>query len=744
VDELFGIGLYNAAWATGLALVAAVGSRVFRRRPGLVHTLWLLVLLKLVTPSLVSVSHPWSLPATADGRITGPPTISPRSASSPKTGSSLASTVTRPIAPTRETTSAALNAVPDTAPSRTAVRSTAHSWPWQWLLAVVWLAGAVLWWGFVGLSLVRFRRLFRSSVPAPTELHDRVCQAARELGLAARRVPVTGIVPARVPPLVWATLASPPRLLLPQELWGRLDEPQQNAVLAHELAHLKRGDHWVRWLEAVVLGFYWWDPVAWYARRRIERAEEESCDAWVVWSQPGAAGSYAEALLATTAFLSGVNRPLPLGASGAGSTFALKRRLEMILSDVADASVARSRSTKLLIIALGFLPLLPVMGSGKAQQAFAGVPVEQTAGASAQTKEKPEEAPARSSGGLKAADRARVRVIRPVVRWIADYHDLEPGPLQPSNRVELKVQLGGVLQKVSCKPGQRVKRGEVLFELDARSFELELQKAEAEVKRLESRVAGIAVQRANTGRDGLAPLESSSGEAKATLLGLQADRDLARLRLESTKVVAPFDGVISRVVHGEGTLVGPGSAELGTIISDNSLSAQFYVQESTARQLNVARNGGPRSGVAVRIGVRDEDGFPHEGLIDFIDRQVQPQFDQVRIGILVPNPDGSLNPGLFARAQIQVGPAHDAVLLPNGLISDRDRRRFIDVLTDDRIVVRRFIQVGERVDDLRVVERGLKADEWVIAGGPGVTLGSKLNESDIAQPVAQPEKPLPR
>ena len=150
-----------------------------------------------------------------------------------------------------------------------------------------------------------------------------------------------GLVPARVPPMLWASLGRPCRgCCCPKSFGLSLDAVQQDAVLAHELAHLKRRDHWVRRLEAVVLGLYWWDPVAWWARRQLERAEEECCDAWVVWSLPSAAGAYAEALVATAAFLSGLRHPLPLGASGAGRTLPLKRRLKMILRDRPASPVA--------------------------------------------------------------------------------------------------------------------------------------------------------------------------------------------------------------------------------------------------------------------------------------------------------------------------------------------------------------------------------------------------------------------
>ena len=144
------------------------------------------------------------------------------------------------------------------------------------------------------------------------------------------------------------------------------------AVLAHELAHWKRRDHWVRRLEAVVLGLYWWYPVAWWAHRRLEQAEEECCDAWVVWSLPAAASSYAEALVTTATFLSGHRNSLPLGASGAGRTLPLKRRLNMILCDRLACSMA-SDFRELFSLRRCRLPFLP--SPTPAQQAGASPPI---------------------------------------------------------------------------------------------------------------------------------------------------------------------------------------------------------------------------------------------------------------------------------------------------------------------------------------------------------------------------------
>ena len=108
-------------------------------------------------------------------------------------------------------------------------------------------------------------------------------------------------------------------MVLPEWLWSDLDGSQREAVLGHEFAHLRRRDHWVRRLEALVLGLYWWDPVAWWARREVERAEEPCCDAWVTWAFPGPARSYAEALIKSAAFLSGPRAPCAPGWPAAGA-----------------------------------------------------------------------------------------------------------------------------------------------------------------------------------------------------------------------------------------------------------------------------------------------------------------------------------------------------------------------------------------------------------------------------------------
>src|SRR5262249_44374686 len=141
------------------------------------------------------------------------------------------------------------------------------------------------------------------------------------------RCPEVALLPGPVPPLVWMALGRP-CVYLPADLLERLGPAERDTLVAHELAHLRRHDHWVRWLEFVVQGIYWWYPLVGLARRQVQAHEEECCDALVVDVLP--ARSYAQAIIRTLDFLAGA-APLPAVASGLSRVAAMKRRLTRIM-----------------------------------------------------------------------------------------------------------------------------------------------------------------------------------------------------------------------------------------------------------------------------------------------------------------------------------------------------------------------------------------------------------------------------
>jgi hypothetical protein len=148
-------------------------------------------------------------------------------------------------------------------------------------------------------------------------------------------------------------------LLLPAGLWPKLDNQQRAALLLHELAHWWRGDHWIRVLELATTCLYWWHPVVWWARRELHEAEEQCCDAWVVWALPGAARSYALALVETLDFLSEARPALPAVASGVGQVPDLRRRLTMIMRGSVPRRLGWCGFLSVAGIGAVLLPLLP-------------------------------------------------------------------------------------------------------------------------------------------------------------------------------------------------------------------------------------------------------------------------------------------------------------------------------------------------------------------------------------------------
>jgi bla regulator protein blaR1 len=301
--------LGNAAVAAVLALLAlAVGWTC--RSPAVRHTAWVLVLLKLVSPPLFSV----------------PLHVLPASWHAPPAD---------PVPPSCILELPASTPDPHDAPAKGVGRVSAW-WDRGWAGGVVqgllgvWLAGAVGWFVWQGQRIVRFRRRAARAEDAGPDVAAAARRIASALGLG--RAPAVKAATGIGSPMLWGwgwgTV-----VLFPRDLLARLAPEARDTLLAHELAHFLRRDHWVRVLEFVATGLYWWHPAAWLARAGIEAAEEECCDAWVVGGLAASPRRYAEALLATVDFVAERRRPcLPPGACAAnrGARF-LHRRLVGII-----------------------------------------------------------------------------------------------------------------------------------------------------------------------------------------------------------------------------------------------------------------------------------------------------------------------------------------------------------------------------------------------------------------------------
>lgn len=360
METLLHAGLSNAVSATFLALLVACLGRVLARRPAILHCLWLLVLLKLVTPPLYSVAIPW------------PESLSTSEDSAAATRFAAIDAELRIVRLDLENDGepvvlvdrdAALPEVDEAAPAvdgalvaRAAILRGCD-WAllhWAPLLSVFWLGGTLTTGVITVRRIIRFQRLLREGTAGSDEIQSWVDDLSASLGVD--RSPQVWWISGKLSPMLWA-LGACPRLIIPVELWKGLDQRQRGTLLVHELAHLKRGDHRVRIFELVVTMLYWWNPVLWWARQALRDVEEQCCDAWVVWAFPEAAKSYAETLLETLDFLNQSERSEPLLASGFGKVQHLRRRLTMIMSGTTPRLLGLRGTLAALSLGAILLPL---------------------------------------------------------------------------------------------------------------------------------------------------------------------------------------------------------------------------------------------------------------------------------------------------------------------------------------------------------------------------------------------------
>lgn len=328
------VGFTNALLATVLAALAAVIARRWTS-PALAHFLWLLVLARLLAPPLIGVPIAWR------------PDPSPASIALPA--------IDELAVPAPVIDEGNVADKSQAAPAKVDA-SPGIVWSWPWAVGGAWLAGSFVFLGLLGRDIWWFRRLLALAQPADERLQRRAESLANIFGL--RRPPTTLVVPGRFPPTLWG-FGRRATVLLPTEFLERLEVQEIDTVLAHELAHLKRGDRWVRLLEIAALTIYWWHPVAWLAVRRLRAAEELCCDGWVAHLLPAQAKSYARSLLTAVEFLAPPSSRVPLPGVGmsAKSLVLVQRRITMILARSSAFRLGNKARAAALCLAAVLLPL---------------------------------------------------------------------------------------------------------------------------------------------------------------------------------------------------------------------------------------------------------------------------------------------------------------------------------------------------------------------------------------------------
>ncbi|MDL2356822.1 MAG: efflux RND transporter periplasmic adaptor subunit [Pseudomonadota bacterium] len=317
------------------------------------------------------------------------------------------------------------------------------------------------------------------------------------------------------------------------------------------------------------------------------------------------------------------------------------------------------------------------------------------------------------------------------------------GRLEAVERVDIRARIGGFITAVNFKPGSLVKKGDVLFVIDARPFQAEANRAEAaavsalakaDLARLElGRSERLLADKAIAQRE-VDEKSSSLKELDANVRAARASLEAARLNLGYAKVTAPISGRVSKAEITVGNLVDP-SAILTSVVSNKDIYASFDGDEATyLRVARVSQKGAP---VIVRVGLANEQGFPHEGKLEFVDNRLDAATGSVRMRATFTNADNTLVPGLFARVQLAGSSEteHKVALINERAVGTDQDRKFVYVVKADNTAEYRTVTLGAAVDGLRVVRTGLKPGEKIVINGlqrvhPGAPITAQVVPMD--------------
>jgi RND family efflux transporter MFP subunit len=347
-----------------------------------------------------------------------------------------------------------------------------------------------------------------------------------------------------------------------------------------------------------------------------------------------------------------------------------------------------------------------------------------------------------------------VSVSRPIEREVTDYADFT-ARIAAIDSVEVRARVWGYLNKVNFKEGALVKKGEVLFEIDSRPYEALLNQANAKVAQDQAQLTfDDAEYQRNLRLIGSKAVSQSDLDKSAAARGVDianiaADKALVasrQLDLDYTKVIAPVSGRTSRYNVTLGNLVQSGDQNGGTllttIVSVDPMYAYFDVDERSVERIARfvrAGSGKPADEAEWPVSLRlaSEEGYVHQGTINFVDNQINPKVGTLRVRGVFPNKDGSLSAGFFARVRVPVSAPHRALLVSDRALDNDQGQKILYVVNDKSEVVSRPIRLGALHDGLRAIDDGLMPGERVIVNGlqlvrPGIIVEPKLVDMPIS------------
>jgi multidrug efflux system membrane fusion protein len=338
-----------------------------------------------------------------------------------------------------------------------------------------------------------------------------------------------------------------------------------------------------------------------------------------------------------------------------------------------------------------------------------------------------------AKGALAKLPPPPVTVSQPVIREVTDF-DSYDGRISAVNTVDLKAQVTGYLSRISFNDGDLVKAGQVLIEIDDRPFKAALAAAKAQIAAAEASVklakAEYARYSALAAKGVATKEEAETWTAKAATAEADVERarasvEQAQLSLAFTRIVAPFEGRIGRRAVDIGNLVTL-NVQLATIVSVQPMYVYFDVDERAVLRFREARRATRKPGepippfkdlkMPVEVALEGENGYPHKGILDFADNQVNKATGTLNVRGVLDNKAAGLSDGLRARVRVPSGEPHKATLVSERAIGSEQGRKFVWVVDEKNIVNRRDVTTERTYDQLQAIQ-GVKEGELIVVSG---------------------------
>lgn len=349
-------------------------------------------------------------------------------------------------------------------------------------------------------------------------------------------------------------------------------------------------------------------------------------------------------------------------------------------------------------------------------------------------------------------------IVQPVVAEDIREFDEFTGRLEAKETVQVRAMVRGYLTEVNFTDGSLVKAGDVLFRIDDRTYKAVLDQAQArriaaqaskQLADSEYERTKVLFERKSSSQQDLDNAIAKKAVADADVIKADADVEAERLNVDFTVVKADIDGRTSRPLATKGNLVNAGGGDmlLTTIVSIDPIyvyfdvdenSLQHYAAESRAAGVTKIENI-KEAKIPVFVALGTDDGFPHEGIIDFVNNQVDAGTGTVQVRGILPNTNGALIPGFYAKVRVySATKAYRGVRVPDRAIGTDLGAKYVLIVGNDNVVERRSVELGRLQDGQRVIKSGLTGGERIIVSGlQRARPGAKVTPQEEKKPASQ-------